>query len=148
MSNLPYAKTFRALVAYQKARAVAREVYALSKGFPVEERFSLTDQVRRSSRSVGAQIAEAWAKRRYPRDFVSKLSNADGEQLETQHWLDSALDCGILTDPQVSSLIAELSEIGRMLNSMILKSDAFCQDDTRVIREDTSEYFVMTELPC
>ncbi|OQW95986.1 MAG: hypothetical protein BWK77_06575, partial [Verrucomicrobia bacterium A1] len=110
--------------------------------------FSLTDQVRRSSRSVGAQIAEAWAKRRYPRDFVSKLSNADGEQLETQHWLDSALDCGLLTETHILPLNSELSEIGRMLNSMILKSDAFCQDDARLLREESCEYFVTEELSC
>jgi four helix bundle protein len=76
---------------------VSRRFFELSKSFPAEERFSLTDQGRRSSRSIGAQIAEAWAKRGYEKHFVSKLTDADGEQQETQHWVDAALDCGYLT---------------------------------------------------
>ena len=80
-----YVKRFQELDVYQKQREVSREVFRLSKKFPSEEKYSLTDQIRRSSRSVGAQIAEAWAKRLYPKHFVSKLTDADGEQLETQH---------------------------------------------------------------
>ena len=87
--------------------------------------YSLTDQARRSSRSVGAQIAEAWAKRRYERHFVSKLTDADGEQQETQHWIDTAAVCGYLTEEDVRTLNSELAEIGRMLNSMIEKAAAF-----------------------
>lgn len=67
------------------------------KKFPKEEMYSLTDQVRRSSRSIGAQIAEAWGKRKYERHFVSKLTDADGEQLETQHWIETALDCSYVS---------------------------------------------------
>lgn len=91
----------------------------------------LTDQTRRSSRSVGAQIAEAWAKRRYEKHFVSKLTDADGEQLETQHWIDTAVDCGYLDHAQAAGLKDELSEIGRMLNAMIKKSEQFCGKDHR-----------------
>lgn len=90
--------TFRDLRVYQAARRSAAEVYTLSKTWPREERYALTDQVRRSSRSVGANLAEAWRKRRYPRHFVSKLTDADAEAAETQAWLDAALDCGYL-DP-------------------------------------------------
>ncbi len=70
---------------YKLARQLSLEIYKLTKSFPKEEMFSLTDQIRRSSRSVGAQIAEAWAKRRYEKHFISKLTDADGEQQETQH---------------------------------------------------------------
>ena len=91
-----YVKQIRDLEVYKKQREVSKEVFRLSKDFPAEERFSLTDQIRRSSRSVGAQIAEAWAKRLYPKHFVSKLTDADGEQLENQHWLIEAFDCEYL----------------------------------------------------
>jgi four helix bundle protein len=88
MSQLQHARSFRDLVVYQKARAVAKRVFVITKKLPREEMYSLTDQVRRSSRSVGARIAEAWAKRRYEKHFVSKLTDADGEQQETQHWIE------------------------------------------------------------
>src|SRR5262245_59419725 len=94
---LGYARRFQDLAVYRKARLLAREVFLVSKQFPREEAFSLTDQLRRASRSIGGQIAEAWAKRRYPKHFVSKLTDADGEQLETQHWLTEAYDCGYLS---------------------------------------------------
>jgi four helix bundle protein len=77
---------------------LAKAVFEASKTFPREEAYSLTDQGRRASRSIGAQIAEAWAKRRYARHFASKLTDADGEQLETQHWLIMAFDCGYLSE--------------------------------------------------
>jgi four helix bundle protein len=126
MNDLGHAKSFRDLLVYKKARAVAKEIFELSKGFPKEEMYSLTDQVRRSSRSIGGQIAEAWAKRRYERHFISKLTDADGEQLETQHWIDTADDCGYLPSSKTARLNSELSEIGRMLGSMINKSEQFC----------------------
>ena len=85
MGNGRRARCFRDLMVYQKAREVARRIFELTKVFPKEEIYSLTDQGRRASRSVGAQIAEAWGKRRYERHFVSKLTDADSEQLETQH---------------------------------------------------------------
>ena len=142
MSQLQHARSFRDLIVYQKSRAVTKRVFEISKGFPREELYSLTDQVRRSSRSVGAQIAEAWAKRRYEKHFVSKLTDADGEQLETQHWIDTAADCGHLTADDVSSLNRDLAEIGRMLNSMMEKADSFCGEAPLVVRESSVEYFV------
>jgi len=126
MTELAYAKSFKDLEVYKKARAVAKEIFELSRTFPKEEVYSLTDQVRRSSRSIGAQIAEAWAKRRYEKHFVSKLSDADGEQLETQHWIETAEDCGYLTSSQAIKVNEELSGIGRMLNSMMSKAEQFC----------------------
>jgi four helix bundle protein len=141
MSDLGLAKSYKDLVVYKKAREVAKEIYVLSKAFPREEQYSLTDQVRRSSRSVGAQIAEAWARRRYARHFESKLSDADGEQLETQHWLDSAMDCGLMADPKVQFLNSKLDEIGRMLNSMVLNSHLFCREKNWVLHDEHAEYF-------
>jgi four helix bundle protein len=119
---------FKDLIVYNKARELSREVYLATQSFPSEERFALTDQVRRSTRSIGAQIAEAWAKRRYARHFVSKLTDADGEQLESQHWIETALDCGYLSKDQADNFISILSEIGRMLGSMIKKADTFYQE--------------------
>ena len=103
-----HAKSFRDLEAYQKAKAIAQDIYRLTNTFPKEETYSLTDQLRRSSRSVGAQIAEAWGKRRYERHFISKLTDADAEQMETQHWLDVAASCQYLSHDQTEQLITEL----------------------------------------
>ena len=126
MEKPGYAKSFRDLVVYQKARSVAKAIFVVTKRFPREEMYSLTDQMRRSSRSIGAQIAEAWAKRRYEKHFISKLTDADGEQQETQHWVDTAEDCGYLEKEQAGNLNADLNEIGRMINSMIDKANQFC----------------------
>ena len=102
----------------------------------------MTDQIRRSSRSVGAQIAEAWAKRRYEKHFVSKLTDADGEQQKTQHWLEMAADCGYLTEQQTDQLVSKCSEIGRLLGGMIAKAELFCGTPLKTIRESTADYFV------
>lgn len=126
MEKLGHARSFRDLAVYQKTKSVAKTIFEITKSFPKEEMYSLTDQVRRSSRSIGGQIAEAWAKRRYEKHFVSKLSDADGEQQETQHWIDTAEDCGYLEQAQARKLNADLSEIGCMLNSMINKAAQFC----------------------
>jgi four helix bundle protein len=141
MSQLQHARSFRELIVYQKARAVAKHVFEVSKRFPKEEMYSLTDQARRSSRSVGAQITEAWAKRRYERHFVSKLTDADGEQQETQHWVEIASDCEYLTEAEVRRLSSDLAEIGRMLNSMIEKADSFCGDPSVTLHESAVDYF-------
>jgi four helix bundle protein len=139
--NLPHAKSFRELVVYQKARALAKEIQKLTTDFPKEEIYSLTSQIRRSSRSVGAQIAEAWAKRRYEKHFVSKLTDADGEQFETQHWIGTAVDCGYWTETTALPLRQKCEEIGRLLGSMIDKADMFCGEPPRTIREPSTEYF-------
>ena len=104
-----YAKSFKELRVYQgKTAEVSRALFHHSKKFPKEEMYSLTDQVRRAARSIGAQIAEAWGKRRYERHFVSKLTDADAEQMETQHWIGEALDCGYIADADASRLNAGL----------------------------------------
>ena len=121
------ARCFRDLIVYRKAREVNRLIFEISKSFPKEETYSLIDQVRRSSRSIGAQIAEAWGKRRYERHFISKLTDADAEQLETQHWLETAVDSGYLEERQAEKMCDTLREIGKMLNSMIVKADSFCR---------------------
>jgi four helix bundle protein len=114
----------------------------LTTTFPRSETFSLTDQIRRSSRSIGAQIAEAWAKRRYERSFVSKLTDANGEQLDTQHWIEVATDCGYISRDQSQILLENCTEIGRLLGSMINKSERFCKPRSSSIREIEAEYFV------
>lgn len=92
--------------------------------------FSLSDQIRRSSRSVGAQIAEAWAKRKYEKHFVSKLTDADGEQLETQHWIEVAVDSGYICSEMAAELLDQYAAIGRMLHAMIVKAPTFCSKPT------------------
>jgi four helix bundle protein len=124
---MAYVKSFRDLEVYKLAREVSKEIYMITKAFPIEERYSLTDQVRRSSRSVGAQIAESWGKRRYENHFISKLSDADSEQLETQHWIEVSLECGYLNSEKSQDLLQKCESIGKMLQSMIDKSSTFCR---------------------
>jgi four helix bundle protein len=115
----------RDLKVYQLAYRLAMDIFRLSKSFPKEERYSLTDQIRRSSRSVCANIAEGFRKRRYPNMFVSKLADADAEATETQVWLDFACDCGYLEPAQHSALIQSYEEVGRMLGSMLTQPEKF-----------------------
>jgi four helix bundle protein len=124
--ELEYARSFRELLVYRRAFLVAKRVFEFSKFFPEEEKYALTSQIRRSSRSIGAQITEAWAKRKYERHFTSKLTDADGEQLETQHWTRVAFRCGYLEESAARSVIVGLEEIGRLLHGMMDKADAFC----------------------
>lgn len=140
MSALAHVKSYRELIVYQKSRILAQEIFGITRAFPKEEMFSLTDQVRRSSHSVGAQIAEAWAKRRYEKHFISKLTDADGEQLETQHWIETAANCGYLTHPQATDLLVKYAEIGRLLGGMIAKADLFCNPEALSIREEKAFY--------
>ena len=139
--NAGYARSFKELRVYQKAREVSRAVFQLSKKFPKEETYSLTDQFRRAARLVGAQIAESWGKRRYERHFVSKLTDADAEQLETQHWVSEALDCGYISAGEAALLNSGLAEIGRMLNSMMEKAGSFCGSPDGVLQEDPTDCF-------
>lgn len=104
---------------YKKAYNVAMEIFSLTKQFPREEMYGLTDQVRRSSRSVAMNLREAWAKRRYEVHFVSKLTDCDGENAETETSLDFALDCGFITEENHKNLILQNREVGKMLGSMI-----------------------------
>jgi four helix bundle protein len=101
------------------------KVFELTQGFPKEERYSLTDQIRRSSRSVCSNLREAWAKRRYEAHFVSKLTDADGENSETDTWLDFARSCGYVNDSGHKELKGLAAEVGAMLGSMIRKPSGF-----------------------
>lgn len=118
-------ESFRDLRVYSKALELQREIFEVSKAFPKQETYALTDQIRRAARSIGANIAEAWQKRRYPLHFVSKLSDSDGEQAETQHWIQTAFDCDYLPEGTYLRMLEACQEVGRMLGSMMEKPEAF-----------------------
>ena len=113
------------LKVFQMAYRLALEIFRLMKTFPPEERYSLTDQIRRSSRSVAVNIAEGYRKRQYPKAFVNKLSDSDGEATETQVWLEFSKDCGYLSAEVCQRLKTEYEEVGRMLGGMILHPEKF-----------------------
>jgi four helix bundle protein len=115
----------RDLRVYQLAYRLAMEIFEISKGFPREEKYSLTDQIRRSSRSVPANIAAAFRKRRYLGMFISKLADADEEATETQVWLDFAMDCGYLPREGRDRLFEGYEEVGKMLGSMMNSPERF-----------------------
>jgi four helix bundle protein len=121
------AKSFRELNVYRLARESARQVLLVTRGFPKEERFALTDQIRRSSRAVKAMIAEAWARRRYKAVFINKLDEAIGEATETQSWLDDALDDAYISADVFEELDKRYQQIGGMLSRMIDRADDFCK---------------------
>jgi four helix bundle protein len=113
------------LTVYKLAYELAMEVFEISKTFPAEEKFALTSQIRRASRSVCLNLREAWAKRRYELHFVSKLTDCDGEINETDSALDFAKDCDYISLSQHETLTAKCAEIGRMLGGMMQKSASF-----------------------
>ena len=113
------------LLAYKKAFDLSMEIYQLSKSFPKEETYSLTDQIRRSSRSVCANLSESYRKRRYPKNFVSKLTDCDAENGETQTWLEFALACNYIDQLQFDDLHNKSLEIAKILNYMILNPEKF-----------------------
>lgn len=110
---------FKSLMVYKKAFELAMEIFEVTKSFPVEEKFSLVNQIRRSSRSVNAQIAEAYRKRQYPAHFLSKISDGDMENSETIVWLDFACACDYITKEQYNHLMERANEVGKMLNYMM-----------------------------
>jgi four helix bundle protein len=116
---------YRGLKVYQLAYKLAMEIFHESKSFPPEEKYSLTDQIRRASRSVAANIAEGYRKRQYSKMFVSKMADADGEATETQVWLDFARDCCYMSKQRQAELTRGYHEIGRRLGSMIANPDRF-----------------------
>jgi four helix bundle protein len=118
-------KGFRDLKAYQLAYKLAINIFEKSKSFPQDERYSLTSQIRRSSRSVAANIAEGFRKRQYPNMFASKLADSDAEAAETLVWLDFARDCGYLNADNHLQLSSGYAEVGRMLSSMIRNPEKF-----------------------
>ena len=121
------AKSVDDLEVYKLAFELQRRIFRLTKTFPREEMFSLTDQVRRSSRSVGANIREAWTKRRYPAHFISKLSDSDGESEETIHWLLSAMDCEYISEETKEELSGEYKHVSGMLNKMMDDAESWCK---------------------
>jgi four helix bundle protein len=124
-------RSFRDLNVYKSAREAARGIFEMSKTFPRDERYSLTDQIRRSSRAVNAMIAEAWAKRRYEAAFISKVNDALGEATETQSWLDHAMDSGYITTAQFKELDAKWQQVGAMLHKMTERAHDFCKSQIR-----------------
>jgi len=124
-------QSFRDLEVYKLALNEARTIFLITKKFPKEETYSLTDQIRRSSRSVNALIAEGWARRRYKAAFINKINEALGEAMETQAWLDHALACEYI-DPRLFHESDNVwQHIGGMLNRMIQRADHFCQSDRK-----------------
>jgi len=120
--------SFRELRVHKAAVELQQSVFQVSKAWPREEKFSLTDQVRRSSRSVGANIAESWAKRNYPSHFISKLTDADGELQETSHWLSTALSCQYINESEHTKLQAQIAAIGKMLGRMMSMPEKFTRE--------------------
>ena len=116
---------YKDLIVYKKAYAAAMEIFKESKNFPKEEMYSLTDQIRRSSRSVCADLAEGYRKRIYPKHFISKLSDSDGECAETLVHLDFAKDCGYLSEGKHKLIIEEYLQVGKMLGSMMSSPEKF-----------------------
>ena len=124
---MPTSPGFRGLRVYQLAFKLAMEIFNESKKFPLEERYSLTDQIRRASRSVASNISEGYRKKRYPKSFINKMSDADGEASETQVWIDFAHACGYISETLQLRWLEGYEEIGRMLGSMIAHPERFSQ---------------------
>ena len=124
-------ESFEDLEVYQLALELQQDIFELTKIFPAEERYSLTDQIRRSSRSIGANISEAWGKRRYSAHFVSKLTDSDGEQNETRHWLKSALLCNYISEVDFDALVEKCKIIGRKLGNMMQHPESWVPKECR-----------------
>jgi len=110
------------------AFSLQQTLFNTSKTWPREEVYSLTDQMRRASRSIGANISEAWAKRKYPAHFMSKLTDADGELQETLHWLDTACACAYLSADDHAAFMRDAESVGRLLGGMMAKHESFCMN--------------------
>ena len=135
---------YKELRVYKLAFDSAMEVFELSRSWPSEERYSLTDQIRRSSRSVCTNIAEAWRKRRYEAAFISKLSDSDGEAAETEAHLDFALRCGYLKPDKQAKLRDHYDHICRQLTKMMDDAGSWCGTGSE-LREVSPEYLVEPE---
>jgi len=116
---------FRELLAYKMGFQLSMEIFQLSKSFPIEEKYSLTDQIRRSSRSVCANIAEAYRKRRYVAHFISKLTDSDGENSETNVWIEFAYECNYINKEVFLDLSGKTQEVGKLINFMINNPEKF-----------------------
>ena len=126
---------FRDLIVYQKAYANAMEIFEMSKSFPKEEKYSLTDQPRRASRSVCSNLAEAYRKRRYENHFVSKLTDSDAENTEAIVWNNFAFDCKYTTEEWHVTMHSKLEEVGRMIGNMIDYPNKFRSDVLRKLNK-------------
>ena len=122
--------SFKELRAYQEAVRLQEMVFEESKHWPKEELYALTSQIRRSSRAIGAAMAEAWAKRRYPAHFLSKMTDADAELQESQHWIETAYASGYLSGESKESFILLSQEIGRLIGGMMAKHESFCRSSS------------------
>lgn len=116
---------FQNLLAYRKSVDLAMVIFEMTGTFPKEEKYSLTDQIRRSSRSVPANIAESYAKRLYPKHFISKLTDSDGENLETQSWLEFSLKCKYIDEEMYNRLLIQSQEVGKLIFYMINNPEKF-----------------------
>lgn len=116
---------FQDLIAYKKGFQLSMKIFHLSKSFPKEEKYSLTDQIRRSSRSVCANLAEAYRKRSYQKSYAFKLTDSDAENSETQVWLEFALECEYIDKTTFDELTSESEEVGKLLYFMILNPEKF-----------------------
>ncbi len=116
---------FKNLLAYKKSFDLAMKIFEITKGFPKEEKYSLTDQIRRSSRSVSANISESYRKRRYHKNFISKLTDSDAENAETQTWLEFSLACEYIDMSTFNQLISQSQEVGSLINYMINNPSKF-----------------------
>ena len=115
------------LEAFKKAYALAMDIFEISKSFPKEEKYSLIDQVRRSSRSVCANFGESYRRRKYPAHFVSKLTDSDAENTETEIWIKFVFDCKYINEQKYNDFTEKCAEVGRMLGFMIQNPDKFCK---------------------
>ncbi len=122
---MPKINSFNDLIVYQKAYKISMEIFKLTNEFPKEEKYSLVDQIRRSSRSVCANISESWAKRKNEKVFVNKLTDSLGEEFETETWLNYSLDCKYIEINEYSELIEQYAEVRKMLISMINNPEKF-----------------------
>jgi four helix bundle protein len=122
-----FANDYSDLEVYKASIALSDMIFDISLAFPRSEIYSLTDQIRRSSRSIGAQISEAWAKRKYEKHFISKTTDAMAEAYETRHWIETARRCGYISNEESSALSDQCAAIIKMLSSMITKSQLFCK---------------------
>ena len=121
---------YRDLLAYKKSFSLAMMIFQVSKHFPKEEKYSLTDQIRRSSGSVAVTITESYRKRVYPKNFLSKLTDAEAENSETQVWLDFSLECGYLNESSYNELTALNNEVGKLIYYMMNNPDKFGSSKT------------------
>jgi len=122
-----YYRGYRDLKVYRMAYQLALDIHQVTKTFPKEEKYSLVDQIRRSSRSIPANLAEAWKKRRYQKMFISKIIDAAGEAGETEVWLDFSRDFGYLDEDKYEEFMNKYDEVNKMLSGMIDKADKFCK---------------------